>query len=202
MHTLLLSITKYSYIGIFIALGLGILGLPIPDETLMAFIGFLVFKGKLNPLYAVMFAFMGTSCGITVEYILGSKLGRFLLKRYSAKIPVNPENVRNAEIFYNKYGKYALFIGYFIPGIRHVTGIFAGTSHMSYRMFALFAYTGGLLWTITFVGIGYFLAEKWHRVYVYSHRYIIPIVLLALICILLRIYWKADLHPENRSTSL
>ena len=39
MHALLLSIAQYSYVGIFIALGLGIVGLPIPDETLMAYAG-------------------------------------------------------------------------------------------------------------------------------------------------------------------
>jgi membrane protein DedA with SNARE-associated domain len=39
MYGLLLTITKYSYIGIFAALGLNILGIPIPDETLMAFVG-------------------------------------------------------------------------------------------------------------------------------------------------------------------
>lgn len=54
MHSLLLSITKYSYCEIFIALGLGIVGLPIPDEMLMAYAGFLVFQGKLNFLLVLI----------------------------------------------------------------------------------------------------------------------------------------------------
>jgi len=61
MHALLLSITQYSYPGIFIALGLGILGLPIPDEMLLAFVGFLIFQGKLIYFYAIAVAFIGTS---------------------------------------------------------------------------------------------------------------------------------------------
>jgi len=36
MQCILPFLIKYSYIGIFAALGLGILGLPIPGETLMA----------------------------------------------------------------------------------------------------------------------------------------------------------------------
>jgi membrane protein DedA with SNARE-associated domain len=60
MHSLLFSITAYSYFGIFVALALGILGLPIPDETLMAYAGFLVFQGTFNFLYTVMVAFIGT----------------------------------------------------------------------------------------------------------------------------------------------
>ncbi|MCX5830773.1 MAG: DedA family protein [Deltaproteobacteria bacterium] len=190
MHSLLLSITKYSYFEIFIALGLGIVGLPVPDETLMAYAGFLVFQGKLNYLYTILVAFMGTSCGITIGYVLGRTLGNPLIKKCAAKMHVNPDDIHDAEILYNRYGRFALFIGYFIPGVRHLTAIIAGTSLMPYRTFALFAYTGGLLWTITLVSLGYFLGEKWHHVYMYLHRFIIPLVLLSIIVLIIGIYWN------------
>jgi membrane protein DedA with SNARE-associated domain len=190
MHSLLLSIAQYSYIGIFIALGLGIVGLPIPDETLMAYAGFLVFQGKLNYLYTILVAFAGTSCGITIGYILGRAFGNPFVKKYASKMHVNPNEIEHAENFYNRYGKFALFIGYFIPGVRHMTAIFAGTSLMPYRTFALFAYTGGFLWTITLVSLGYFLGEKWHHVYMYSHRFIIPLVLLSIVVLIIGTYWK------------
>lgn len=47
--TLLISyINQYGYLGLYIILGISILGLPIPDETLMVFIGFLTIKGNLH----------------------------------------------------------------------------------------------------------------------------------------------------------
>jgi membrane protein DedA with SNARE-associated domain len=190
MHSLLLSITKYSYFEIFIALGLGIVGLPVPDETLMAYAGFLVFQGKLNYLYTILVAFAGTSCGITIGYVLGRTFGNPFIQRYAEKMHVNPDDIQNAEKFYNRYGKFALFVGYFIPGVRHLTAIFAGTSLMPYRTFALFAYPGGFFWTITLVSLGYFLGEKWRHVYMYSHRFIIPLVLLFIAVLLIGIYLK------------
>jgi membrane protein DedA with SNARE-associated domain len=190
MHSLLFSITQYSYLGIFIALGLGVVGLPIPDETMMAYAGFLVFQGKLNYFYTIMVAFMGTSSGITVGYVLGKTLGNPLIKRYSSRMYVNQEDIQDAENFYNRYGEIALFIGYFIPGVRHLTAILAGTSLMPYRTFALFAYTGGLLWTITLVSLGYYLGEKWRHIYMYSHRFIIPLVLLSAIAFIISVYWN------------
>jgi membrane protein DedA with SNARE-associated domain len=190
MHSLLLSITKYSYFEIFIALGLGIVGLPVPDETLMAYAGFLVFQGKLNYFYTILLAFAGTSCGITIGYVLGRTFGNPFIKRYAEKMHVNPDDIQNAEKFYNRYGKFALFVGYFIPGVRHLTAIFAGTSLMPYRTFALFAYPGGFFWTITLVSLGYFLGEKWRHVYMYSHRFIIPLVLLFIAVLLIGIYLK------------
>jgi membrane protein DedA with SNARE-associated domain len=190
MHALLLSITKYSYPGIFFALGLGILGLPIPDEMLMAFVGFLVFQGKLVYIYAVTVAFIGTSCGITIGYLIGRMLGKRFIRKYAAKVHLNPDHVRSAEEFYYKYGKFALFICYFIPGVRHLAAIFAGTSLMPYRTFALFAYGGALLWTVTFVSLGYFLGEQWKHVSTYSNHYIIPMVLVVCILLLVVMYLR------------
>lgn len=188
MHSLFLIITKYSYLEIFIALGLGIIGLPLPDETLMAYAGFLVFQGKLNYFYTVLVAFMGTSCGITIGYILGKAVGNSFITRYAHKIHVSPDDIQKAKDFYNRYGKFALFMGYFIPGVRHLTAILAGISLMPYRTFSLFAYTGGLLWTITLVSVGYFLGEKWQHIYMYSHRFIIPVVCLSVIFLIVKIY--------------
>jgi membrane protein DedA with SNARE-associated domain len=197
MHALLLTITKYSYFGIFVALGLGILGFPIPDETLIAFTGFLVYEGKLNYLYAFAVCFTGTSLGITMGYIIGRTLGNRLIKRYSARLNVNPDHIQNAKKFYARYGKFALFIGYFIPGVRHLTAISAGSSTMPYPVFAAFAYSGAALWTIVFMNLGFFLGEKWHSVSAYSNRYIIPFVLVATIFLIIAIYWKATDGNEN-----
>ena len=200
MQSLFLCIIKYSYLGIFVALGLGILGLPIPDETLMAYAGFLVFQGKLNYFYTVIVAFAGTLCGITIGYILGRRFGYPFIERYSDKMRVNYDHVRKSEEFYRKYGKFALFVGYFIPGVRHLTAIFAGVSLMPYRTFACFSYLGGLLWTITFVSFGFVMGEKWRKVSIYSERYIIPVVLVSILILLIAIYWRSmdDKKSDNR----
>jgi membrane protein DedA with SNARE-associated domain len=192
MHSLLLHIAQYSYWGIFFSLGLGILGLPIPDETLMAFVGFQVFQGKLNYSLAITVAFIGTSCGITLGYFIGRLSDKLFLKKYSEKIHITPERFRSAEQFYNRYGKLALCIGYFIPGVRHLTAILAGVSHMPYRTFALFAYAGGFLWTVIFINMGYLLGDSWHRFSGYSNRFIIPLAATALVVALFAMYFKPN----------
>ncbi len=192
MQCILPFLIKYSYIGIFAALGLGILGLPIPDETLMALAGFLAFKGTISYPYAVIVAFMGTVCGTSIGYVLGRYFGHPFLEKYSAKMRINPEHLHKTEEWYNKYGKFALVIGYFIPGARHLTAIFAGISEMPYKVFALYAFPGGLLWTVTFVTMGYYLGEHWKRVYTYSYRYILPIAIIAIVVFLLINYLRKN----------
>jgi undecaprenyl-diphosphatase len=55
-------------------------------------------------------------------------------------------------------------IGYFIPGVRHLTGYVAGASELSFPNFALFAYLGAFCWAAVFITLGYFLGEEWNRV--------------------------------------
>jgi membrane protein DedA with SNARE-associated domain len=51
-----------------------------------------------------------------------------------------------------------------MPGIRHFTAIVAGGSELEAHVFALFAYSGGLLWVLSFVSLGYFLGDQWSRI--------------------------------------
>jgi len=183
MNSFLSFVAEYSYLGIFLALGLGIMGLPIPDETLMAFAGFMAFQGRLYYPSAVLVAFVGTSCGITIGYLLGKAYGHPFLEKYSARVHIK-RKLHKAEKWYSRYGKFALFIGYFIPGVRHFTAIFAGIALMPYRVFAVFAYGGGLLWTLTFVSLGYFLGKKWELVLTYSHKYTVPFAVLITLLLL------------------
>lgn len=54
----------------------------------------------------------------------------------------------------------ALSGGYFLPGLRHLAGIAAGASRMPYWTFALYAYAGAFLWTLTFLAIGWLVGEE------------------------------------------
>ena len=163
------------------ALALGIFGLPIPEETLMAFCGFLVSQGKLSYHLAIVVAFSGTTCGVTIGYFLGKFFGYAFLEKYAQYLRINHDRLHKAENWYKKFGKYALPFSYFIPGIRHFSSIFAGISQMAFPQFAIYAYGGGLVWTVTFVSLGFFLGENWRAVLSYSHKLIIPVIAIAVV---------------------
>jgi len=46
-----------------------------PDETLLVFSGFLIYKGTLDPVFTFSMAFLGSVSGITVSYFLGRIYG-------------------------------------------------------------------------------------------------------------------------------
>lgn len=196
MHQVPALIAKYKYAGIFVSIGLGIVGLPIPDETILAFVGFQVYQGKLHALPAFLSCFAGTTCGISIEYLIGRFLGTSIIERHSSRFHLRQEHIAGARSWYERYGKFSLSIGYFIPGVRHVLAIAVGPLS-TYRTFALYAYTGGFVWVSCFMLFGYIMAEEWHRALEFSQRHIIPvavsgILLIALIGLAVALYRKRE----------
>ncbi len=68
----------------------GLSGLPLPDEIMMTFIGYLTSIGQLNLVFTFLSAVTGSICGITVSYYLGGRLGYPFLKRYGSKFFITP----------------------------------------------------------------------------------------------------------------
>ena len=179
-------ITQYGYGAIFVLLMLGIVGLPVPDETLLTFAGYLVFKQKLTFLPTLATAFLGSSCGITVSYACGRGLGLHLVRKVGPLLRLKPEHVSQVQTWFARWGKYTLIIGYFVPGVRHVTAFVAGSSKLPLPVFTLFAYSGALVWTSSFIWLGYLFGEEWAHLSDTLHR---PLIMLAaLISLALALY--------------
>ncbi|MFV9511773.1 DedA family protein [Tepidibacillus sp. LV47] len=193
--TILHIIANYGYIGIFVSLILGIVGLPIPDETIMMLAGYLITKEHLNYFLTILVAFSGSMIGMTVSFIIGKRLGLPFLEKYGAKIRVTPERLKHVEKFFNRFGKYTVSIGYYIAGVRHFSAIFAGISNWSYGTFALYAFPGGLVWVLVFVNLGYFLGEHWHHLYKIIHHY----MRIALIIVIIgAIFWGYFIYKKKQ----
>lgn len=181
-------IEQYSYFGIFIFLVLGIIALPLPDEIAMTFLGYLTTIGKLNIYGAYFSALAGSITGITLSYFIGSKLGYPFLIKYGNRLFITRRRLRITQLLFRKYGNGLLTVAYFIPGVRHVTAYLAGISKIKFPKFALYAYSGAIIWCATFIGLGHYLGKKWHLVEEMIHHYGFY-ALLIFIPILLVIGW-------------
>jgi len=173
METQVLAwITQYGYLAIFSLLVLGIVGLPVPDETLLTFTGYLVYTGHLSLPIAYAAAFCGSACGITLSYALGRWFGLSLIHRYGKYLRIKEEHLQKAHQFFEKAGHWSLTFGYYVPGVRHFTAYAAGLSDLEAPKFCLFAYMGAALWSASFITLGYFLGERWKAVQENIHFYL------------------------------
>src|SRR5216117_656444 len=130
VETLLDWITNYGAISLFFLMMLGIIGLPVPDETLLVFSGYLIFKGKLHPAFTFSMAFLGSVTGITVSYFLGRVYGLKLIHKYGRYFHITEERYQKVHNWFERIGRWSLFFGYYIAGVRHFTAMLARASNL------------------------------------------------------------------------
>jgi membrane protein DedA with SNARE-associated domain len=183
-------IAQYGYLAIFCLLVLGIVGLPVPDETLLTFTGYLIFKRHLSPALAFGAALAGSASGITISYWLGRIFGLKLIHRYGRYLRIREEHVNKAHAFFERAGHWSLTFGYFVPGVRHFTAYAAGIAGLEPPTFALFAYSGAVLWVGAFLTLGYFLGERWKAVEHEIHHFLLAITVGAIMLLAAYLVWR------------
>ena len=181
-------VDHFGYIVLFVALMLELIALPLPGELLMVYSGFLVFQGQLNWTLSILFTGIGACAGMTISYWVGNKLGTPFFEKYGRKFHMGRERIEKTSNWYSKYGNKLLFIAYFIPGVRHITGYFSGITRLSFRTYVLFAYSGAFLWTAVFITLGKILGPQWDQFHTLIKKYLLIGVVvaacaLAMICI-------------------
>lgn len=179
MEHLLGLVSQYGYAGLFGLLVLGIVGLPVPDETLLVFCGFLISQAKLHPALTWFAGVGGSICGISLSYAIGRTLERSFIHRWGGYVHITEDRLERVHQWFDRTGHWVLTIGYFIPGVRHLTALVAGMSGMSFRNFAVYAYAGAVLWVTSFLVLGYVVGENWQTVFDAVHRYLIIVVVAA-----------------------
>ena len=55
-----------------------------------------------------------------------------------------------------------------------------GASLLNPKVFAMYAYTGALIWSGSFIGLGYIAGEEWNQLFPILHRNVIAVIILVL----------------------
>ncbi|MBD0408427.1 DedA family protein [Bacillus siamensis] len=150
-------ISDYGYIAIFLMLTLGIIGLPIPDEVMMTLVGYFAHIKVLNYELSILISFIGALLGMIISYFIGRKAGRPFINKFGKWVGLKEKRMEKVDRWMKKYGPYTIILGYFIPGIRHVTCYFSGIGRMDFKTYLCFAAIGAFLWCFIFITIGKFI---------------------------------------------
>lgn len=186
MHRILEMITGLGYWGILIGLALEV----IPSEIVLAYAGYLVFKGEINVTEAVIFGTIGCLLQQVVLYAIGSYGGRPFVDKYGKYLHLKPKHIDMTERWFQRYGPVVVFASRFIPVIRQAISIPAGIARMN--MFKFLVYTGlaSIPWAIIFILIGKSLGENWASIEEKAGPYTKPILYATVIIIALYILYK------------
>ena len=92
--------------------------------------------------------------GDASNYEIGRLFGTRLFRNPNSKI-FKQSYLEKTHAFYDKYGGKTIVIARFVPVVRTFAPFVAGMGRMSYRHFAAFNVTGGILWVALFIYAGY-----------------------------------------------
>jgi len=147
-------ITDWGYAGIFLVVILGNIGLPVPEETVLAVAGYLVWSGRLQLLPVLIVGLVSAIVGDNFGYWLGRHYGRVAVERYGRRL-LKPGRIMVAESFVRRYCALAVGVARFVGGFRFLAGPLAGAVGLPFSSFLRGNLLGALLFVPYAVGIGY-----------------------------------------------
>lgn len=186
LHYIIELFNHYGYIVLLIALMLELIAFPLPGEALMTYCGYTVSMNKMSWPISIIVAATGAIIGITIAYFIGKALEVKFFEKHGHYVHLDKKTLDKVSIWFQAYGSKLLIIAYFIPGVRHVTGYFSGMTKISYRKFAINAYTGALIWSFTFITLGKVFGVNWEKYHslVKKHLMIVSFIISVIIIII------------------
>jgi membrane protein DedA with SNARE-associated domain len=140
---------------------------------------------------------------MTAAYWIGRSLGFPFIERYGKRFGLGYTVYKKTEDWFNRVGKWALPLGYFIPGVRQFTAYFAGITKLPFRTFIVYTYTGGLFWSALFVTVGWQLGERWEQLFdVISRNLAIFFLLLLAIIAAVSFYRRRNPYSKPKREEL
>lgn len=149
------------YPGLFVMMALESMIAPVPSEVVMPFAGFLVFQGQLGFAEVLLVALAGSLAGSLLSYALGLYGGRPLVERYGRWLLLGPKELAWTDRFFARWGALAVFAARFIPVVRHIISIPAGTARMPLRKFLPATALGAFAWNAFLAYMGLRLGPAW-----------------------------------------
>lgn len=148
--------TFYLVLFLLIFCETGLVFMPfLPGDSILFLCGSFAASSNchLNILILLILLVIAAVLGDNINFAIGKKFGKHILKYQKWRKLINPKYIRKANEFFRKYGTLAIFTGRFIPIIRTVIPFTAGISKMEIQKFRIFNLLGGMVWvTVTLVG--------------------------------------------------
>jgi membrane protein DedA with SNARE-associated domain len=148
-------VEHWGYLAVFLIVLLGNMGLPVPEETILALAGYLVWEGKLRLSLTLAVGLVSAATGDTLGYWLGRRYGRHAVERYGRWLLGGPDRLAVAKRFVERHGPLGVFMARFAPGFRFAAGPLAGALGMPFGAFATTNLLGGAVYVPLAVAGGY-----------------------------------------------
>ncbi len=130
-------IRDFSYAAILGLLGLGGMGLPVPEDLVVLTTGFLAHMGRIDPLAAGVACYLGVLLGDMLLFQLGRRLGPRAMDLAPLARLLTPQRRSALEAHYARHAVLTVMAGRYAAGLRLPFFALAGASGVPWRTFLL-----------------------------------------------------------------
>jgi membrane protein DedA with SNARE-associated domain len=150
------------YEGMFLAAFIETIVPPIPTLAVFPTAGFIASQQGITLVGLIPMIILGTTgatIGSSLIYLIALKLGRIVLLRYLKYFKITDKKLQRVEIWFEKHGDKAVFLGRLLPVMREMISIPAGLLKMKLPKFVFYTFMGSLVYTTATILAGYYFSE-------------------------------------------
>jgi membrane protein DedA with SNARE-associated domain len=193
---------NFPYIGLFLLLILGGIGLPFPEDASLMLCGLLIAQDVIHPLRGIATVYAGLLVADTIVYHIGKKYGRRIVTHRRFHRFLSPGTLTKLEAQFNRRGVFFILFGRHLIGLRAQIFLVAGIMKMRLVKFLLADAVSALVTMSIMIGIGYAggnSLEALRKDVKRAEHWAIVVILTALIIYLLNNYFKARQEETKNS---
>lgn len=149
----------YALLFLVIFVETGVVVMPfLPGDSLLFVVGAMCGVGLMSYPVSVSLLLIAAVLGNQSNYAIGSYFGPRVFQWEDSKL-FNKAAFNRAHDFYERYGGITIVAARFMPFLRTFAPFVAGVAKMSRAKFTFYDVTGGALWVMGIITIGYFFGN-------------------------------------------
>ncbi len=148
-------VEHFPYIGLFLLLVLGGIGLPLPEDTTLILCGFLISTEVIEPVPALLVVYSGLLITDFGLYSVGKKYGRKIVNHRRFHKIISPKRLSKLEDKFRRKGILFILVGRHLAGLRAQIFLTAGVMRMPDVKFLIADGISSVFTIAIMVGAGY-----------------------------------------------
>lgn len=149
----------YALLFLVIFVETGVVVMPfLPGDSLLFVVGAMCGVGLMSYPVSVSLLLIAAVLGNQSNYTIGSYFGPRVFQWEDSKL-FNKAAFNRAHDFYERYGGITIVAARFMPFLRTFAPFVAGVAKMNRAKFTFYDVTGGALWVVGIITVGYFFGN-------------------------------------------
>src|SRR5215471_12943143 len=135
-------------------------GIPLPAEAALIAAGFFAARTHGLDIWALIAAsIVAAIAGEIVGFWIGRRFGHQLLMRYGMRLGMTEGRIRIGQWLFVQYGGRFVFVARFLPFLRNMAAVLAGTNSMAQRNFYFASASAAAAWIVCYGLAAYSFGE-------------------------------------------